>query len=102
MPRRIAALGRLLTCACLLLSTGSAGVARAEDAPKTHTVEAGETLSQIAVNLGVDQDALSRLNGLNDADVLHIGQALKVPPPAAGRASPQTSAPGAPTSAPAA
>src|SRR4051794_34361035 len=95
MPRGFVALGRLLTSVCLLLSTRSINVARAEDAPNAHTVEAGETLSQIAVNLGVDQDALIRFNGLDDADVLKVGQSLRLPPSVAARASAPPPAPSA-------
>src|SRR5262245_22308918 len=94
MPRRIAILGRFAASAGLFL--GSFGVARADETAatsatgttKAHVVEAGETLSQIAVDLGVDQDALVRLNGLDPGDILSIGQSLKVPPGSAARGGP--------------
>jgi len=77
----------------------TASAVQAEDTPGVHTVEAGETLSQIAINLGVDQDALLKLNGLEDADVLRIGQTLKVPAAASARAA-APGAPAAPAAAP--
>src|SRR5579859_292043 len=55
-------------------------VARAEPGSATvHVVEAGETLSQIADNLRVDADGLARLNNLDDANFLVVGQSLKIP-----------------------
>ncbi|HYY87718.1 MAG TPA: LysM peptidoglycan-binding domain-containing protein, partial [Chloroflexota bacterium] len=55
----------------------------AEQAPGVHVVVAGETLSQIAAELGLDQDGLAQVNGLTDADALAIGQVLTLPSSAA-------------------
>lgn len=50
-----------------LLSTGS------------HTVTVGETLSQIAAQHGTSTEALARLNGLANPDLIRAGQRLVVP-----------------------
>ena len=55
----------------------------------THVVQPGETLWQIADSLGVDTAALVKLNGLDDADLLSVGQTLSLPARAgAGVAAP--------------
>ncbi|MCP9820451.1 LysM peptidoglycan-binding domain-containing protein [Synechococcus sp. Cruz-9H2] len=46
----------------------------------SHTVSAGETLSEIAERYGLSVQKLKELNGLKDADLLQVGQRLKVPP----------------------
>src|SRR5438067_11768993 len=77
-------------------------VARAEQAsPAAHVVEAGETLSQIADNLGVDADTLARLNNLDDVNLLVVGQSLKLPATRTGAAVVPASVPArAPAPAP--
>ncbi|MCP9799591.1 LysM peptidoglycan-binding domain-containing protein [Synechococcus sp. RedBA-s] len=45
----------------------------------SHTVSAGETLSEIADRYGLSVQKLMELNGLKDADLLQVGQLLKVP-----------------------
>jgi membrane-bound lytic murein transglycosylase D len=45
----------------------------------THTVRAGETLSEIAGEYRTTVSTLSRVNGLKDARRLRVGQRLKVP-----------------------
>jgi peptidoglycan endopeptidase LytE len=76
---------------------------RAEAGPTSvHVVQQGDTLLQIALDAGTDTGSLVTLNGLGDANVLTIGQALKLPARAGGAPAAQpTSAPQA-TSAPAA
>ena len=53
----------------------------AEEAVDTtiYIVQAGDTLAQIANRLGVRIDDLITLNGIQDPDVLQIGQELKIP-----------------------
>lgn len=57
----------------------------------THTVAAGETLSQIARRYGLSTARLMFLNGISDADAIYTGQVLRLPveisTPAAGVAS---------------
>ncbi|MCX5933161.1 MAG: LysM peptidoglycan-binding domain-containing protein, partial [Cyanobacteria bacterium] len=45
----------------------------------SHTVASGETLSEIADRYGLSVQKLMELNGLKDADLLQVGQRLKVP-----------------------
>ena len=51
--------------------TGSSG--------KTHTVEAGDTISGIAAKYNVAPSDLVHANGLEDADMVTVGQVLKIP-----------------------
>lgn len=44
-----------------------------------HVVQAGDTVSQIALDYGVPLDALARSNYLTDIDLLQIGQVLCIP-----------------------
>ncbi|HRC08765.1 MAG TPA: LysM peptidoglycan-binding domain-containing protein, partial [Miltoncostaeales bacterium] len=52
-----------------------------------YVVRAGDTLGAIAVRLGVSADALAAANGLQNANVIAIGQRLRVPS-GGGQASP--------------
>jgi LysM repeat protein len=45
----------------------------------THTVAAGESLGQLAQRYGTTVEELVALNGLTNADVIQVGQALQVP-----------------------
>ena len=47
-------------------------------AQSAHVVQPGETLSQIALDAGVDPAALASLNGLDDPNALSVGQSLKL------------------------
>jgi LysM repeat protein len=44
-----------------------------------YTVQAGETLSEIAAQFGVEAQVLLDLNGLEDANAIFVGQTLRVP-----------------------
>ncbi len=46
---------------------------------ETHTVAAGETLSQIAARYGVSMETIMDLNGLDNADAIVVGQQLVIP-----------------------
>jgi cell wall-associated NlpC family hydrolase len=50
-----------------------------QSATSSHVVQPGETLWQIAADAGTDSAALAALNGLDDANVLAVGQTLKLP-----------------------
>src|SRR5881227_3820927 len=59
-------------------------VVLADQAPSSvHVVQDGETLSQIALDSGVDAASLAALNGLDDANFVVVGQTLKLPGAAA-------------------
>ena len=47
----------------------------------THIIQRGETLSQIAQAYGVSMRELMRLNGIDNADAIYVGQTLKLPQP---------------------
>ncbi|MDX9829390.1 MAG: LysM peptidoglycan-binding domain-containing protein [Anaerolineae bacterium] len=47
--------------------------------PRTYTVQAGETLSEIAARLGVSLDALADANGITNPALIKAGQVLIVP-----------------------
>jgi LysM repeat protein len=47
--------------------------------PVTYTVESGDTLFSIAIDLDIPVDALMAANGLTDPDKLSVGQVLLVP-----------------------
>ena len=46
---------------------------------KTYTVKSGDTLWGIAAKLGVSATALAQLNGITNANLIKVGQVLKVP-----------------------
>jgi peptidoglycan endopeptidase LytF/peptidoglycan endopeptidase LytE len=98
MPRfSWAAFGMTTTALSVLLAPM---VAFAEPSPTSvHVVQPGDTLSQIALDAGTDTDTIVALNGLTNADVLSVGEALKVPANAATATATSTPA-STPTSAP--
>lgn len=51
----------------------------ARQTPQMHTVRAGETLSQIAAQYGLDASELARLNGISNANFIYIGQEIRLP-----------------------
>jgi murein DD-endopeptidase MepM/ murein hydrolase activator NlpD len=61
----------------VVLALVTAGPALAEQS--TYTIEAGDTLIDIASRLGVTARDLVRENDLSDADVIRPGQVLRVP-----------------------
>lgn len=45
----------------------------------TYTVKKGDNIEQIAKNLGVSSNSLSKNNGLKNNSIIHPGQTLKIP-----------------------
>jgi beta-lactamase class A len=91
----------------LSLTTSGSGAAPAASGPGSYTVKAGDTLWDISQSNGVKVDDLVQLNGLGNADVLAVGQVLRLPVTAgaiqrtAGIATPTPAAPKAkPTPSP--
>ena len=72
-----------LGAALLLVSAGLAQPLR----PRI-TVVQGDTLEQLAVQHGVSLEALIRLNGIQDPQLLQVGQVLELPLSAARAAQP--------------
>ena len=63
------------------------------DAPNTHKVKKGETLSGIARANGITYQELAKFNGIEKPYLLHPGQTLKMP----GEAAPKAHAQATPT-----
>ena len=47
-------------------------------AAKVHTVKAGDTLGRIATKYGTTVDALVELNGIKNANLIHVGQVIRL------------------------
>jgi lipoprotein NlpD len=64
---------------------------------RMHVVKRGETLYQIAWQHGLDRRDLARWNGIRNPDVIHVGDRLRLSPPAAvARAAPARPLPAKP------
>ncbi|MFM1798919.1 MAG: hypothetical protein RLZZ117_1197 [Cyanobacteriota bacterium] len=61
--------------------------AQAAGGARTHTVHSGDTLEGISQRTGVSVADLKRINGLKDADLLQVGQVLRLAP--GGAAAPR-------------
>jgi LysM repeat protein len=57
----------------------STATTRPSPTPHTYTVQSGDTMAAIALDLGVSMEALMAANGLTDPDTLSAGQVLQVP-----------------------
>lgn len=57
----------------------STATTRPSPTPHTYTVQPGDTMAAIALDLGVSMEALMAANGLSDPDTLSAGQVLQVP-----------------------
>lgn len=68
---------------------GDAKPAPKPEASDTYTVRDGDTLSAIGRKLGVDWEALAKLNGIKSPYVIKPGQKLKVPGAAAPKPKPK-------------
>jgi lipoprotein NlpD len=64
-------------------STSSLHTGSRSNQTRVHVVRAGETLYQIAWQHRVDQRDLARWNSLSNPDLIHVGQRLRLAPPAA-------------------
>ena len=67
--------------------------------PITHTVAAGETLTDIAPRYSVTVDELAAANGIQNANAIAAGQVLQIPQPG-GQATPTALAVATPAGAP--
>ena len=80
IPGKAPAAGAGTTSAGGTGTTGaSSGTSGASSATGSYVVQAGDTLGKIAARYNTSVDALKRLNGLTNPDVLAIGQKLIVP-----------------------
>lgn len=92
-PRRVVAAAVLALCGAVI-AAAPAGARPAHDAPGSHRVRAGETLSELADRLGTTVGALAAANDIADPDHIVAGRALQVP-----RAEPVPPTPGSPVPA---
>lgn len=76
-PRHI--LSSLALGLALLLFVPSAQAAPPADEPGVHVVQPGETLFAIALRYGVALEALIEVNGLDNPNLLWVGQRLRLP-----------------------
>lgn len=86
-PRRTRLLSiTALIMACVLVSPAWSTVAVADDGTGSnqYLVQPGDTLSQVALNHGLSQEALARVNGLANVDLLYAGSLLTIPGPGPG------------------
>jgi soluble lytic murein transglycosylase-like protein len=81
-------------------ATGPSETAAAPAVQGAYTVRAGDTLSAVAANSGVTVDQLAWMNGLDPAQPLQIGTALKLPTGAEPASAPQPEATTAPDAEP--
>ena len=61
-----------------LTAPAQASAAPPAPAPTVYRVRAGDSLSAIAARFGSSWQTLARLNGLNSASILRIGQTLRL------------------------
>ncbi len=77
----------------LMLMLGALPAA-AQDGTTVHVVQRGETLYRIAVKYGTTVDAITLLNGIQDAHQIQAGQRLLIPVPSdEAESSPEASSP---------
>lgn len=67
----------------------SGAIAPSPTSQTTYTVQAGDTLSEIAARFGVSVEALAQANGITNPALIRAGQVLIIPAP---QATPSTSA----------
>ena len=70
---------RALAIALALGALAASGAAHAREPRKTHVVQAGESVAEIADFYGVSQRDLRELNGLSESRGLRVGQRLNIP-----------------------
>jgi len=88
-----------LVLAAVLLTACSS--TRWQDAPQTHIVRRGETLSSISWRYGKDPKDVARWNRLGDGSLIYPGQIIRLTPPAAGsRSAANKAAPARPAAKP--
>jgi LysM repeat protein len=63
-------------------TTFNAPGARVSQQERIHIVRRGETLANIAWRYGVSVNALVRLNGIRNPNLIYVGQRLRIPGPA--------------------
>ena len=67
--------------------------ANARKAGKTHTVQAGDTLSRIAALYKISVEAIEKENGITTYSMIRVGQILKIPAPESLAVKPEVAKP---------
>ena len=62
----------------LAIPEAAAAAAASRPAPSTYTVAAGDTLSGIAGRFGTTYQALARINGIADPNMIQVGEVLRL------------------------
>lgn len=60
-------------------ATSSGGSSSVSSNTINYTVKAGDTLSEIALRFGTTVDAITKLNGISNPNLIYSGQVLKIP-----------------------
>jgi LysM repeat protein len=71
---------QLLLAVCLGVAAPGSGVANAQVQADVHTVQAGETVRDIAAAYGLEPVSVMAANALPNPDALQVGQSLTIPP----------------------
>ena len=50
-----------------------------DNKPNTYTVQPGDTLGKIAAKFGVDTNALASASGIDNPNLIYVGQVLTIP-----------------------
>lgn len=83
LPRVGAAVTVTVAVIVMVVAPASGRAAAAPDEHSGYRVRAGDTLSAVALRLGVDSARLAAANGLADPDQIFVGELLKAPSPVA-------------------
>jgi cell wall-associated NlpC family hydrolase len=108
-PNRLATGAKLIVPGAASTATPApapAAPARAGDGVTSHTVQEGQTLSQIAAQAKIDLGQLVDANGLADPALIRVGQVIRIPASGSQRAAsvsaqPLASSPSRPAATPA-
>ena len=68
-----------VTLVDLPVLTGGTAPAPPPPAPETYVVQPGDTLSGIGAKVGVPWQSIAQANGINDPNLIYVGQVLRIP-----------------------
>lgn len=60
------------------------------EVPATYIVKAGDTLGEICAHYGVDVDSVAKWSAIEDPNVIHVGQIIKLVKPSVNQVKPKT------------
>ena len=79
MKRTVIWLQTMLVLALTLILGVSAEGQGIDTDPVVHVVQPGDTLAAISLRYGVALETIVQENGLQDRDLIHVGQRLAIP-----------------------